>query len=382
MDHPLRAPAPLRLMALEEALAAWLALLPHPVAPQRMAAAAAVGRVLAEPVQAIAPVPALPTALRDGWAVSAAETLGADSYAPLPLATLPPRMRPGDVLPPGADAVLPAFDLLPDGPFGQVVQPVAPGEGVRRAGEDIPAGTVLRAAGERLLPRDLAALAALGRAEVAVRIPRLAWIAVGDEITVASAPDTAGPVLAALAATEGAAWTALAPVPDVPDTIAAALSDAAAAHDLVLLGGGSGEGPDDRSAEGLAAAGRLVLHGIGARPGATAGFGIVNQRPVLLLPGRAEDAIAAWLLLARPAFAALAGLATVPPARARLTRKVASSVGMAELVPLRLDARGNAEPLAVGTLPLAALSAAAAVLVVPPGSEGYESGTEIPILPL
>ena len=381
MDHAPRAPAPLRLTALEDALAEWLALL-APVAARAVPAAWAVGRVLAGDLRAPAPVPAAPVALRDGWAVAATETLGAGPYAPVPLPAPPPRLRPGDALPPGTDAVLPGFDLDADGPFAQVLQPVAAGDGVRRPGEDIPAGTLLRAAGERLRPQDLPALAALGLREVAARVPRLAWIATGDGIAADPACDTNGVVLAALAAAEGAEWTALPPLPADPAAIAAALRAAAATHDLVLLSGGTGEGPEDRSAEALAAADRLLRHGIGARPGTTAGFGVVGGTPVLLVPGRTEDALAAWLLLARPAIAALSGRAGAPAPRARLARKVASFVGMAELVPLRRDDAGRADPLAVGALPLGAVAAADAVLVVPPGSEGYEADTEIPILPL
>ena len=381
MNHPRRAPAPLRLTALEHALAEWLALL-APVAARAVQPARAVGRVLAGDLRAPAPVPATSVALRDGWAVTAADTLGAGPYAPVPLPVPPLRLRPGGALPPGTDAVLPGFDLDADGPFAQVLQPVAAGDGVRRPGEEIPADTLLRATGERLRPQDMPALVALGLREIAVRVPRLAWMATGDDIAADPARDTNGAVLAALAAAEGAEWTTLPPVPAMPAAIAAALRAAAPAHDLILLGGGTGEGPEDRSAEALAAAGRLLRHGIGARSGTTAGFGVAVGTPVLLVPGRTEDALAAWLLLARPAIAALSGRAAAPAPRARLARKVASFVGMAELVPLRRDDAGRADPLAVGALPLWAVAAADAVLVVSPRSEGYEADTEIPILPL
>lgn len=382
MEPAPRTPAPLRLAPLEDALSAWLALMPAPVAPRTMPAAEAVGRVLAAAVRAEAPVPAAPVALRDGWAMAAADTLGASPYSPVPLPTTPPRLEPGATLPPGTDAVLPLFDLDGTGPFAQVMQPVAPGEGIRRPGEEIAAGTLLRSAGERLRARDLPALAALGLREVAVRVPRLAWIATGADIAADPAGDTNGPMLAALATAEGAEWAVLPPVAGAPDGIADALRLAAPGHDLILLGGGTGEGPEDHGAEGLSAAGRLALHGIGARPGTTAGCGMVDGTPVLLVPGRAEDALATWLLLARPAVAALSGLRDVAPARARLARKVTSTIGLAELVPLRLDPEGLAEPLAIGALPLGAMAVADAVLVVPPGSEGYEAGTEILAWPL
>lgn len=368
----------LSLADADAALATLLALAPAPVAPCRMAPAQALGRVLASPIVAAAPVPRGPIAVRDGWAVAAAETEGAGPYAPAPLGTCA-RVTAGQDLPTGTDAVLPAFDVSADGLVAMALQPVAPGESVRRPGEEIAAGTLLRAAGDRLGARDLPALAALGVRDVAVRIPRLGWIATGDEIAADPARDTLRALLAALTPT--AELLAFPPVPDDPAALTAALRAAAETCDAILLAGGTGEGSDDRCVDGLRGAGELALHRIGVRPGTSAGFGAVAGRPVLLLPGRAEDALAAWLLLGRPLLARLAGEHTLPPRRARLARKVASTVGLAEFVPVRLEG-GLAEPLAVGALPLGVLAAADALLLVPPGTEGHDAGTEVTLLPL
>lgn len=108
---------------------------------------------------------------------------------------------------------------------------------------------------------------------------------------------------------------------------------------------------------------------------------MVEERPALLVPGRAEDAFGAWVLLGRPALARLSGARPARPLRARLARKVASAAGLAELVPVRLPEPGIAEPLAVGGLPLGALPAVDALLVVPPAAEGHEAGAEIELSP-
>jgi molybdopterin molybdotransferase len=192
------AAAPQRLTPPDAALAALRAAIAGPVAPRRLPAAEAVGHVLAAPLAAAAAVPDRPAAARDGWAVAAADTLGAGPYAPAPLPAPPARVAPGEAMPAGTDAVLLPFDLDAEGPLPQALTALAPGEGVRRPGEEIAAGTLLRAAGERLVARDLPALAALGIAEVAVRVPRLAWIA-GDPAGAALHP-----FVAALARAEGA----------------------------------------------------------------------------------------------------------------------------------------------------------------------------------
>src|SRR5262245_11112345 len=88
-----------RLTALNDVLARIAALV-APVEARSLGLAAARGRVLAEDVTA-GPCPALPMALRDGWAVNSALTLDAGPYAParLPEATL---VDVGEPLPAGA----------------------------------------------------------------------------------------------------------------------------------------------------------------------------------------------------------------------------------------------------------------------------------------
>jgi molybdopterin molybdotransferase len=204
---------PHSLTALEEATAMLLAGI-VPVAKLSMPLAEAIGCVLATPLQATVPVPPCPVARWDGWAIAAADTLGAGPYAPAVLPMPPPRLQPGEALPHGTDAVLPLPDLVRDGPFAQVLDAVAPGTGVRAPGEDAAAGTLLRAAGERLSPLDLPLLAALGVTEVAVRRPCLGWLAIGDEILADGARDTLFATCAARAQAAGAARARRLPAPD------------------------------------------------------------------------------------------------------------------------------------------------------------------------
>jgi molybdopterin biosynthesis enzyme len=334
---------PLRLTPPDEALATLLAML-APCPPRRVPVAEAVGLVLAVPLVVPGPLPIRPVALVAGWAVRAEETLGAGPYAPAPLATLPVPVAPGDALPDRTDAVLGPFELE-EGPLPQALQGVVPGEGVRAPGEDAAPGTRLREAGERMTARDLPALAAMGVAEVPVRIPRIAWAG------------AAAPFVSALIRGEAGESCALADCTGREDT----------PPDLILVTGpGSGFVP--------------TLHGLGSRPGGPAAIGLVGAVPAVLLPGLPQDAYAAWILLLRPALRHLTGAPPLETGRARLARKVASTVGLAEIVPLRLDGE-RAEPLAVGAVPLSALAAADGVLVVPPGAEGYEAGAEISVLP-
>src|SRR5262249_20977647 len=77
----------------------------------------------------------------------------------------------GDLMPPGADAVVPYDAVVERGGRWEVLVPVASGEGVLAADADMRAGTPLRRAGERLRHADIAVLAAAGIGTVTVRAP-------------------------------------------------------------------------------------------------------------------------------------------------------------------------------------------------------------------
>ena len=63
-----------------------------------------------------------------------------------------------------------------------------------------------------------------------------------------------------------------------------------------------------------------------------------------------------------------------------LTRKIASTVGLSEVVPVRRDG-GKAEPLASKYLPLSALARADGWVLVPADSEGYADGAQVAVRP-
>ncbi len=354
-------------MPVAEATQALVALV-RPVAPVGASLAEALGAVAARDVVVGTGLPAHRTALRDGWAASAAEIVGASPYAPVRVARAPAWVEAGAPLPAGTDALL-APDALGDDPLW-IETEVAAGEGTRAPGAEFPPGPPLVTAGERIGPLQGLAVAEAGFAELDVRRPRLRILA--------AAPDTLSPVLAAwIAAAGGTADIAMRPAP--AEHLAAALL--APGADAVLVLGGTGPGRRDGSAAARVQAGRLDAHGIALRPGESAGFGEAAGRPVLLLPGRPDATLAAWLALGRPLLAALAGAAPEPAAILPLTRKVSSVIGLTDVVFLRRVAAG-AEPIGGAEIPLHRLARAEAALLVPPAHEGYPAGTPVEVLPL
>jgi len=359
-----------RLMPLDAVLDRIDALV-APVAAREVALADAVGRVVAADVTP-ASRPAAALALRDGWAVNSALAPDAGPYSPAPLSSAL-RIEAGAPLPPGADAVA-EFDavMVRDGQ-PHAIAPITSGEGVLPAGADADGATPLRLEGRRLHAAAAAALAGANIARIGICEPRLLVVRArpaGDPIIAAAAALLAQ----AIAAAGGVALDAAAD---------GGLEGALRRQDVdaVVAIGGTGSGRNDGSVITLARRGRVEAHGIAIAPGETAAFGMVETRPVLLLPGRLDGALAAWLLPGRRMLARLTSSREEPHAvSARLTRKVASNLGLAELVPVRLRA-GQAEPLGSGYLPLQTLAAADGWILVAADREGHPAGTAVMVNP-
>ena len=63
-----------------------------------------------------------------------------------------------------------------------------------------------------------------------------------------------------------------------------------------------------------------------------------------------------------------------------LARKVTSTVGLAEIVPVRRNG-GQAEPMAVKYLPFSSLARSDGWILVPADSEGYSAGSAVALRP-
>lgn len=238
---------------------------------------------------------------------------------------------------------------------------------------DFTAGTVLLKAGARLRAIDLAILSVAGIARVPIRAPRIHLMrttAAADAVLDA-ARATIGRALVAEGAELASGGEA------AQGDLAAALERAEA--DAIVVIGGTGSGPKDRGVHTLARAGRVEVHGIAISPGETAAFGLAGSCPILLLPGRIDAALSVWMVLGRYMLAQLDGISTAETtATAKLTRKLSSSLGLTEVVPVRLH-EGGAEPIASGYLPLSSLAQSDGWILIAADSEGYPPGAEVVI---
>lgn len=376
----------------------------------------AAGRVLARDIHAGEDVPHFRRAVMDGYAVRARDTFGATESLPALLRVVgevfmgkpaEPVVGPGQavqvptggVLPEGADAVVMVeyTQEVGDGTI-EVTRPVAPGDNILEAGDDIARGSVLFRAGWPLRSQDLGVLAAVGLGSVPVyRIPRVAIISTGDEIV---APETAPVpigkirdintfVLSAQVREAGGLPGLRRVVPDDLDVLAAVCREALTDHDVVLLSGGSSVGARDYTVQVLDRLDgvELLVHGVAIRPGKPTILARRGAKVVWGLPGQPASAMIVFTAFVRPSLLRLQGAdpARVPKTRtcrAVLERNMPSVHGRADYVRVRIrEEHGtvSADPVFGASAMISTLSQADGYVIVPEHVEGYEAGTEVTV---
>jgi molybdopterin molybdotransferase len=393
-----------RRSTVAEALA-WLAGEVAPTGIESVPLPWAGGRVLAADVISLVDVPSFPRSMMDGFAVRAANTLGAGSYNRLPLTVvgevLPGRspdvtvgdgqavrIMTGARLPAGADAVLPVERTDIDGDQVLVLDAVSPGKHVGRVGEDVARGATVLRAGRKLRPQDLGVLSSIGASKVdVIRRPLVRIVVTGNELLPpGSVPrenqivDANSPMLAALIDRDGGDARNPGIVPDDPDAIREAMQDEA---DVILVSGGSSVGQEDHAPMLLASHGELAIHGIAMRPSSPAGMGRWGHRLVFLLPGNPVSCLCAYDFFAGRAIRMLGGRPADWPysrQRLRLTRKLVSTVGRLDYARVRRAEEDTVEPLAIsGASVLSSTTRADGFVLIPEDSEGYAAGAEVDV---
>jgi len=291
---------------------------------ERVPLLAGLGRVLAEPLVSPIAVPPWDNSAMDGYAVRTSD-LGSDR-ARLRVAQRIPAGHWGDALAPGtaariftgaplplgADAVVIqevcTREEGPDGAWVQIPAGIAPGANVRAAGEDMAPGAEVMAAGTRLDPQHLGLAASVGIGELPVfRRLRVAVLSSGDELASPGEPLGPGQIynsnrytLCALVAALGCEVIDLGIVPDSLEATIAALSQAAAASDLILASGGVSVGEEDHVKPAVERLGTLELWQIAMRPGKPLAFGHVAGTPFIGSPGNPVSLFVTACLFARP----------------------------------------------------------------------------------
>ena len=386
----------------------------RPVGTESVPLDQALGRTLAEPVAAGIDVPGFDRANVDGFAVRAADTVGAMEESPAVLRLNGETIEPGSVpggsvapgtatpiatgatLPRGADAVVMVerTDVAPDGGTVEVAAAASPGQFVAFAGTDMGLGETVLRRGQAITSREAGVLAAIGHTRATVfRRPRVAILSTGNEIVAPGDPlpagcvyDANGPVLAAAVAEAGGEPLGRGIVPDDETRLAEALDRALAEADAILLSGGTSKGAGDlsyRVVSRLADPG-IVAHGVALKPGKPICLAVTAGKPVVILPGFPTSAIFTFHDLVAPVLRAFAGAreSARESAPARLPVRVHSERGRREYLLVSL-VRGESElaayPMGKGSGSVTAFTYADGFITIPRHTEQLEADSPVTV---
>jgi molybdopterin molybdotransferase len=377
-----------------------------PLPTEAVLLAAALGRVLAEPVASDIDSPPYTKALMDGYAVRSADAASPATLKVIeevaagrvPTRPVGPgeatRIMTGAPVPDGADAVVPHEQTRADGNAVHVARAVTAGEFVLPRGREMRAGEVVVQPGTRLTPQAIGLLAAVGRTSVRVhRTPRVAVLATGDELVEAverpgpgQIRNSNGPMLVALAGRSGAAVDYLGIAADDRDGLRRLVARGLDSADVLVLAGGVSAGKFDLVPEVLQGLGVTPhFHKVRLKPGKPLLFGSRDSALVFGLPGNPVSSFVGFELFVRPALRKMSGDAIPGPAFVPLplaapftARNDRPTYG-----PARLEA---ADGLRVrpsdwfGSADLRGLLVADALVCLPAGTVDMRAGEPLPTL--
>ncbi|MFC6903869.1 gephyrin-like molybdotransferase Glp [Halalkalicoccus tibetensis] len=364
---------------------------------ERVPLASADGRTLATRVTAPKPVPGYDRAAMDGYAVRAEDTFGASDRSPNLLREgedvgpeTAVRVHTGSELPEGADAVVMIEQVERVGEELEVGDGVAEGENVGPVGEDVAEGQTLYEPGHRVRPSDLGLLKSVGLTEVEVsERPTVAVIPTGEEL-VQSDPEpgevieTNGLTASRLADRWGGRPTYRDVVTDDREALRAAIQRDLT-KDLIVTTGGSSVGERDLIPEVVDEIGEVLVHGVALKPGHPVALGVVEETPVLMLPGYPVACIVNAVQFLRPALKRAGGMPCEdhPTTEATLERKIRSEPGVRTFARVKVDRGGNettALPTRVsGSGVLSSVALADGWVVVSEDREGIAEGETVAV---
>lgn len=297
-----------------------------PVALRSVPIESARGLTLAEPVCAVAPIPLRAVALRSGLAVTSLDLIGASAQSPVILARAPSAVAAGDELPEGCDAVVDPATVTQAGPILLAVDQATPGMNARLSGQDLRLDALVMPAGLRITSEAILACRLAGIDAATVRQPTLS-VQIEER--------------------SHETW----------------LRKRVMALGCNLVEHGN---PADLFIRNI----RQTEPRLALQPGDSSWIEVSPDGSVHIeMPRRFDGLIAAYLALVVPVVAELSAQ-RICAIKRPLARKIASAIGMTELVLLRTSG-GKLNPMAIGNVTLVALAQSDAYYLVPPGAEGH-----------
>ena len=396
-------------LSVEEALERILATV-HVLESESVPILDALGRILAEPVQADRDIPPLANSAMDGFAVRGEDM----SSTPIRLQVIGEaaagyvceetvvegtavRIMTGAPVPTGADTVVRFEDTEMEQGWVTVVKAPKRGANVRAAGEDVRDGQQVLSPGKELRPQEIGMLAAVGRTQVKViRRPRVAILGTGDEVV--DPGEEPGPAqirnansftVAAQVERYGGIPLMLGVARDKEELVRQGMRDALTkGADLIITSGGVSVGDFDLVKQVLAAEGEMHFWSLNMKPGRPLAFGVIAGVPLIGLPGNPVSAMISTEMFGRPTLLKMQGFSdwSRPVIRVRLVDPITRKDGRRHYLRVQLEESDDGWECSLtgdqGSGILQSLVLANGLAVIPEDVDHLPAGTMVDVIPL
>lgn len=387
------------MIAVDQALERVLHRAPR-LDAERVPVERALHRVLAEDIFADMDLPPFTKACVDGYACRRSDLHTRLAVVEVVAAGAAPtreigagecaKIMTGAMLPPGAECVFMVehSEVQPDGRI--VFTQEATRDNIVLRGSDVRAGDRLLVEGHRMLPQDIAVLAAMGYTSPFVaRRPNVAVFATGDELvepaqtpSLSQIRNSNSAAVVALVETTGALPHYGGIVADTEDAVARAV-DLGIQHDVFCFSGGVSMGDFDFVPKVLRARGfEILFEKIAVQPGKPTLCAIRDGSVCFGLPGNPVSTFVTFELLLRPFLLKMMGH-DHKPARVRmpLEKPFTRESAVRELwVPVVLAEDGTVARVEYhGSAHFHALSHADGLMRVPLGTKALDAGALVDV---
>ena len=382
-------------MDVAEAKARYFEKLNIQAAWEEIPLAEALDRVSYEAIFAKVSSPNYNAAAMDGIAVRAENTTEATEIRPLTLKLGVDfvYVNTGNPIVEPYDSVIMIEDVIQLGEGEiQILQPAYPWQHIRQIGEDIVATEMILPSKHTIRPMDLGALVSGGIERIKVyRKPRVGILPTGTEIVEkiedvvdGKIIDSNSWVFAGLVKEYGGEAQRYRPHKDDFDLLKEVILKATEENDLLLINAGSSAGTTDYTVKLIRELGEVVVHGVAMKPGKPTILGMINQKPVIGIPGYPVSAYLIFEEFVKPLLAEFSGQTQYGEkyVEASLSRRIVSSLKHEELLRVTLGYVADkliATPLSGGAGTSMSLVKADGIAIVPKNMEGAEAGNYLDV---
>lgn len=387
--------------------------------PEEINVEDSLSRILYDDILTKQDLPGFNKALVDGYAVKSTDIALADFDSPVILKIIGEihvenneslkisknqtvKVSTGTIIPENADAVVLPENTLIEGNSIKVLKSIVMGGNIVKKGEDMTSGEIFIRKKRKIRPMDIGGLIGIGYKKIRVyKKPVVSIIPTGSElvsIDITPKPDqiisSNGYVLKGIIEQLGGIGIIQPIVKDNLDLVRESIIKSLAESDIVIVSGGSSIGTKDYTLRAVQSIpdSKIISHGVTMRPGKHILLALINNKPVIGLPGHPVSSATSFLIFVKPIITQFAGnprsfwqeIKDNIKINAILAKDVESPKGMEDYVRVRLKLLDNgkitAYPYAGKSSFLSTLVKAHGIIKLPSDCSKLYEGDRIEVL--